>query len=75
MDGAKQHPNLTIYVYTQHIPTIRVIEEVCNKVVVLSQNRSIDPVDDVVTQVGGSLAVLYAVLPVDKSPFLTYFRA
>jgi hypothetical protein len=33
----------------------------------LSQNRSIDPVDDVVTQVGGSPAVLYAVLPVDKA--------
>ena len=69
MDGLNrtQTQNPTIYVYTQHIPTIRVIEEVCGKVVVLSQNRSIDPVDDVVTQVGGSPAVLYAVLPVDKA--------
>jgi hypothetical protein len=62
--------NPTIYVYTQHIPTIRVIEEVCNKVVVLSQNRSIDPVDDVLSQVGGSPAVLYAVLPIDKAVVL-----
>jgi hypothetical protein len=57
----------TIYVYTQHAPTIRVIEEACGKVVVLTQNRLKDPVDDVLSQIQESHAILYAVLPVDKA--------
>jgi len=57
----------TIYVYTQHVPTIRVIEQACNRVIVLMQDRTKDPVDDVIRQIGESPAILYAVLPVDKA--------
>jgi hypothetical protein len=57
----------TIYVYTQHAPTIRVLE-VCGKVVVLTQDRQKDPVDDVLSQIRtDEPAVLYAVLPLDKA--------
>jgi hypothetical protein len=58
----------TIYVYTQHAPTIRIIEEACGKVIVLSQDRTKDPVDDMLTQIRADVpAILYAVLPVDKA--------
>jgi hypothetical protein len=37
MDGLNKTKtqNPTIYVYTQHIPTIKVIEEACGRVIVL----------------------------------------
>jgi hypothetical protein len=68
MDGLNntQTQNPT-YVYTQHIPTIKAIEEACGRVIVLTQDRTRDPVDDVLSQVGASPAALYAVLPVDKA--------
>jgi len=62
-------PNETpIYVYTQHPQTIEVIKEACgNRVVVLSQNRSRDPIDDLLAQIPtNDLATLYAVLPIDR---------
>jgi hypothetical protein len=65
-----QTQNPTIYVYTQHVSTIKVIEEVCgngSRIIVLTQDRTRDPVDDVLRQVGTSPAILYAVLPVDKA--------
>jgi hypothetical protein len=68
MDGLNKTKTQTpTYVYTQHVPTIKAIEEACGRVIVLTQDRTKDPVDDVLTQVGVSPAVLYAVLPVDKA--------
>ena len=57
-----------IYAYTQHITTVRIIEELCNqKIVVLQQNRARDPVEDILEQMpAGEYATLYVVLPVDK---------
>jgi len=60
-----------IYAYTQHTQTIRVIEETCNqKVVILQQDRTRDPVEDVLRQLPPETltqgATLYVVLPVDK---------
>jgi hypothetical protein len=57
-----------IYAYTQHVATVRVLEELCNqKIVVLSQNRSRDPIEDILEQIPvGEYATLYAVLPIDK---------
>jgi hypothetical protein len=71
-------PNETrpVYVYTQHVPSIRVVKEACGEVIVLTQDRTKDPVDDVLSQINDG--VLYAVLPVDKAielrqraPYLT----
>jgi len=58
-----------IYAYTQHLSTIRAIEEKCRvKITVLSQDRSKDPVEDVLSQIPreGNI-MLYAVLPIDKA--------
>ena len=60
-----------IYAYTQHTQTIRVIEEACNqKVVILQQDRTRDPVEDVLRQLPPEAltrgATLYVVLPIDK---------
>jgi len=60
-----------IYAYTQHTQTIRIIEEVCNqKVVMLEQDRTRDPVEDILRQLPPEAlaqgATLYVVLPIDK---------
>ncbi len=57
-----------VYAYTQHVVTVRIIEESCDqKIVVLPQNRARDPVDDILSQISeGERATLYAVLPIDK---------
>ncbi len=56
------------YAYTQHVATVRIIEESCyQRIIVLSQNRARDPVEDILEQIPvGEHATLYAVLPVDK---------
>jgi hypothetical protein len=67
MDKLNKTQKPTIYIYTQHIPTIRVVEEACGKVVVLTQNRARDSVDDVLAQIRtDEPAILYTVLPMDK---------
>jgi len=70
MDTKTQNKPLqtNVYAYTQHLQTIRVIEEACNtKIAVLTQDRSKDPVEDVLTQLPKAEVVLYAVLPIDKA--------
>ena len=65
-------PNQTsAYAYTQHQTTVKIIEEVCSRqVVTLSQDRTIDPVGDVLRQLPPEAltqgATLYVVMPVDK---------
>jgi hypothetical protein len=61
-----------VYVYTQHESSIRLIEEVCNyDVTRLKQDRSRDPVEDIIHQLPPAAAeqgaVLYGVLPPDKA--------
>ena len=65
-------PNQTsAYAYTQHQTTVKIIEEVCSRhVATLSQDRTRDPVDDVLHQLPPEAltqgATLYAVMPVDR---------
>jgi hypothetical protein len=60
-----------IYVYTQHVQTVRLIGETCKqKITVLEQDRTRDPVEDVLRQLPPEAlqgATLYAVLPIDKA--------
>ncbi len=57
-----------IYAYTQHTQTIRAIEQLCGiNIKMLSQDRSKDPVEDVLAQIPERSAILYAVLPIDKA--------
>jgi len=58
-----------IYAYTQHISTVKAIEEKCHvKVTTLSQDRSKDPVVDILSQIPKEVNILlYAVLPIDKA--------
>jgi hypothetical protein len=57
-----------VYAYTQHVNTVRIIEELCGqRVTLLTQDRTRDPVQDVLMQIPPNEdAVLYAVLPLDK---------
>jgi hypothetical protein len=57
------------YAYTQHVATIRTLEQVCSiSIQLLSQDRSRDPIDDILSQIHQAQnAVLYAVLPIDKA--------
>ncbi|MFZ8811972.1 MAG: hypothetical protein ACO2PN_28215 [Pyrobaculum sp.] len=64
-----------VFAYTQHESSIRLIEAVCGySVVRLGQDRSRDPVEDVLVQlppaVAAQGAVLYSVLPPDKAVVL-----
>jgi hypothetical protein len=60
--------NPHIYAYTQHIQTIRLIEQLCRAdIKLLTQDRNKDPVEDVLSQIPEHSAVLYAVLPIDKA--------
>ena len=57
-----------VYAYTQHTQTIRAIEQLCGIIIkMLSQDRSKDPVEDMLTQIPERNAILYAVLPIDKA--------
>jgi len=69
MDGTKTQSQKPIYIYTQHVSTINLLKETCGDVIVLSQNRSKDPVEDITRQVSKP-GVLYAVLPVDQAVLL-----
>ncbi len=66
---AQNQTQTKIYVYTQHITTIRAIEEMCGvKINLLKQDRTKDPVEDILSQIpSNESAVLYAVLPIDKA--------
>ena len=64
-----------MFAYTQHESSIQLIEAACGySVVRLSQDRSRDPVEDVLAQLPPAAAeqgaVLYAVLPPDKAVVL-----
>ncbi len=62
------NPQVPVYAYTQHIQTIRAIEQLCGiDIKMLSQDRSKDPVEDVLAQIPERNVVLYAVLPIDKA--------
>jgi hypothetical protein len=57
------------YVYTQHQPTIQIIAE-CYNATALNQDRSKDPVVDILSQLPPAVeggATLFAVLPPDKA--------
>jgi len=57
-----------VYAYTQYASTIRALELLCGLgMQLLAQDRSKDPVEDVLTQMPGRDAILYAVLPIDKA--------
>jgi hypothetical protein len=57
-----------IYAYTQHETTVKIIEETCGvNIRRLKQDRTKDPVEDILSQIDNTPAVLYAVLPVDKA--------
>ena len=60
-----------IYAYTQHVNTVKIIESVCGvNITVLNQDRTRDPVDDILSQLQLDTAqqiILYAVLPIDKA--------
>ena len=61
-------PASPVYAYTQHAATIRALEQLCGfSMQLLVQDRSKDPVEDVLTQMPGRDAILYAVLPIDKA--------
>jgi hypothetical protein len=61
-------PTNPVYAYTQHITTIRALEQFCGfSIRLLEQNRNKDPVEDVLSQIQERHAVLYAVLPIDKA--------
>jgi hypothetical protein len=60
-----------VYAYTQHVQTIRVIEEACSqKITILIQDRTRDSVEDVLRQLPQEAvqqgATLYVVMPVDR---------
>jgi len=64
----KLNPNQHVYAYTQHTTTIRALEKLCNvSIKLLTQDRSKDPIDDILSQIPVHDAVLYAVLPIDKA--------
>jgi hypothetical protein len=57
-----------VYAYTQHAVTIKALEKLCNvNIKLLTQDRSRDPIDDILSQIPVHNAVLYAVLPIDKA--------
>ncbi len=59
---------LPIYAYTQHVQSIRAIEQLCGiSIKSLTQDRQKDPVEDVLSQIHEHRAILYAVLPIDKT--------
>ncbi len=62
---------IPVYAYTQHIVTVKAIEEICGqKITLLTQDRTRDPVDDVLRQLPQETTsqgtILYAVMPIDK---------
>jgi hypothetical protein len=64
-----------VFAYTQHESSIQLIEAACGySVVRLSQDRSRDPIEDILAQLPPAAAeqgaVLYAVLPPDKAVVL-----
>jgi len=62
------NPQIPVYAYTQHTQTIRTIEQLCGvSIKLLTQDRSRDPVEDILSQIQTHNAVLYAVLPIDKA--------
>jgi hypothetical protein len=63
------NPNrqIPVYAYTQHVATVKALEQLCNvSIKLLTQDRNKDPVDDVLSQIPEH-AILYAVLPIDKA--------
>jgi len=68
MESKPTIPTNQTYAYTQHVHTIRVIEQLCGIVVkILTQDRNKDPIDDVLSQLPEQNTILYAVLPIDKA--------
>jgi hypothetical protein len=65
------NPHIPVYAYTQHTQTVQAIEQLCGvSIKLLTQNRSKDPVEDILTQIPQTPeqnVVLYAVLPIDKA--------
>ncbi len=62
------NPQTPIYAYTQHVSTIRMLEQLCNvNIKLLTQDRQKDPIEDVLSQIPTHQAILYAVLPIDKA--------
>jgi len=60
--------NLPVYAYTQHVATVRALEQLCKvNIKILTQDRNKDPVEDVLSQISDHAAILYAVLPIDKA--------
>jgi hypothetical protein len=57
-----------VYAYTQHEATIKIIETTCGvEIRRLKQDRSKDPVEDILSQIPNTQVTLYAVLPADKA--------
>jgi hypothetical protein len=59
---------IPVYAYTQHVQTVRIIEQLCGvSIKLLSQDRNKDPVEDILSQIPERNITLYAVLPIDKA--------